>query len=695
MEWCVISIIPALDAEHIRLPRNQTAQASGSLLVGKKPLGRLLREAGEHRNWQRNPEKDPFVSPMVMMNAPPQRTQDPHHGVSEPGHPHQPFHTMYRPQKNPADCMSSPAKPQLTDQELWWQLAIADSGNGKLPFPPQGELSLKRYAQVIEEKRFFLPEILVSRYFIAGLNSPPPLSEREELTRHPFRAMVDCLSQREPKGPTRSSSAMLPVVPEGRVLAVVTQGDQALSVSSPDVASTPTELRGKRGRRVSWYSPSESSSTESTLPEAALPAPVMVPAELLQPATSPAITSALQPRRKKRRRGASRPSSLAVPEPASASAVPEPASASAVPEPASASAVPEPASASAVPEPASASAVPEPASASAVPEPASASAVPEPASASAVPEPASASAVPEPASASAVPEPATASAVPSAVPEPATASAVPEPATTNAVPEPATASVVPESAAEGAIPGSAERVVADLEVLQAVSAQKEMPVILAARAVSDYLTALAKILEMPPRPKLLSSHKPSTSDSASPESSGFGLKDSRESDASSTNDSDVPSPVPSPVLSQAQPGVIGPEGPFRSVCPFKQGPVPQSPASSPALSPVSSHPVVPIKSPAKLPCVSPVTPVAVQPRTVFTKTVPRVSSSMPAHNPCPKPSPRKPKPTSPPIHPGQSPMNSVFPPPPLPFLHVPCLVSPWGASGSRSLRWGFCHDSAF
>ncbi|XDV50781.1 hypothetical protein PO909_019793 [Leuciscus waleckii] len=547
---------------------------------------------------------------------------------------------MYRPQKNPADCMSSPAKPQLTDQELWWQLAIADSGNGKLPFPPQGELSLKRYAQVIEEKRFFLPEILVSRYFIAGLNSPPPLSEREELTRRPFRAMVDCSSQREPKGPTRSSSAMLPVVPEGRVLAVVTQGDEALSVSSPEVASTPTELRGKRGRRVSWDSPSESSSTESTLPEAALPAPVMVPAELLQPATSPAITSAPQPRRKKRRRGASRPSSLAVPEPATESAVPEPATASAVPEPTSASAVPEPATASAVPEPASANAIP-----------------------------------------SAVPEPATAS----AVPEPATASAVPEPATTNAVPEPTTASVVPESAAEGAIPGSAERVVADLaakEVLQAVSAQKEMPVVLAARAVSDYLSALAKILEMPPRPKLLSSHKPSTSDSASPESSGFGLKDSRESDASSMNDSDVPSPVPSPVLSQAQPGVIGPEGPFRSVCPFKQGPVPQSPASSPALSPVSSHPVVPIKSPAKLPCVS---PVAVQPRTVFTKTVPRVSSSMPAHNPCPKPLPRKPKPTSPPIHPGQSPMNSVFPPPPLPFRHFPCLVSPWGASGSRSL----------
>lgn len=101
------------------------------------------------------------------------------------------------------------------------------------------------YAQVVEEKRFFLPEVLVSRYFIAGLNSPPPLSEREELTLRPFRAVVDCLSRREPKTPTRFSSAMLPVVPEGRVLAVVTHGDQALSVSSPEVSSTPADLRGQ------------------------------------------------------------------------------------------------------------------------------------------------------------------------------------------------------------------------------------------------------------------------------------------------------------------------------------------------------------------------------------------------------------------------------------------------------------------
>lgn len=57
----------------------------------------------------------------------------------------------------------------------------------------------------------------------------------------------------------------------------------------------------------------------------------MVPAELLQLATSPAITSALQPRRKKRRR-ASRPSSLTVPEPATASAVPVPVIEGATPE---------------------------------------------------------------------------------------------------------------------------------------------------------------------------------------------------------------------------------------------------------------------------------------------------------------------------------------------------------------------------
>ncbi|XP_077061036.1 uncharacterized protein LOC143714009 [Siphateles boraxobius] len=264
------------------------------------------------------------------------------------------------------------------------------------------------------------------------------------------------------------------------------------------------------------------------------------------------------------------------------------------------------------------------------------------------------------------------------------------------VPEPATASAIPESAAEEADPGSAERVAADLaakEVLQAVSVQKEMPVVLAARTLSDYLIALTKILEMPPRPNLLPSHEPTTSDSASPESSVLSLKDSRESNVSSLNDSNASSPASSlasspasepnvsnmedssesipnlndssepnvsnmedssesipnlndssepnvsnmedssesiPALSQAHSRVICPDEPVQFVCPLEQEPVPQTPASSPVLSPMSSPPVVPIKTAVKSPCVS---PVVAQPRTVFPKTVPRVSSSKPAHNP--------------------------------------------------------------
>ncbi|XDV49881.1 hypothetical protein PO909_019052 [Leuciscus waleckii] len=87
----------------------------------------------------------------------------------------------------------------------------------------------------------------------------------------------------------------------------------------------PIVLHGKRGRRVSWDSPSESSSTESALPETPS-CPVTVPLNISNCA-SPATDSASRSSGKKRRKGASRSSSLAT-----ASAVPEPAPASAVPE---------------------------------------------------------------------------------------------------------------------------------------------------------------------------------------------------------------------------------------------------------------------------------------------------------------------------------------------------------------------------
>ncbi|XP_077067679.1 uncharacterized protein LOC143721277 [Siphateles boraxobius] len=81
--------------------------------------------------------------------------------------------------------------------------------------PPNGERSLRGYAQAVEAKRNFLPESLVNRYLIAGLKIPPPLAEWERLAHRPFRDMVDCLVRRESQGPMVSSPpACLPVIPE-------------------------------------------------------------------------------------------------------------------------------------------------------------------------------------------------------------------------------------------------------------------------------------------------------------------------------------------------------------------------------------------------------------------------------------------------------------------------------------------------
>ncbi|XDV48572.1 hypothetical protein PO909_017969 [Leuciscus waleckii] len=147
---------------------------------------------------------------------------------------------MNRPSKYPADSMSLSAKRLLDSREQWWQSTISDTKSGKTPFPPQGEMSLRKYAQVVEERRFFIPEFLLNSYLIAGLNAPPPLAEREKLVCRSFSDMVDCLCRKEPQGPTVSSPpASLPVILEGRVLAVVTQGDQVRSTSTPEVSSAP------------------------------------------------------------------------------------------------------------------------------------------------------------------------------------------------------------------------------------------------------------------------------------------------------------------------------------------------------------------------------------------------------------------------------------------------------------------------
>ncbi|XDV17314.1 hypothetical protein PO909_023194 [Leuciscus waleckii] len=196
--------------------------------------------------------------------------------------------------------MSSQLQRQSEFREQCWLSAPTDRKRVNLPFPSQGEWILRNYAQLWDRFSREEPQASSSR-------SPP--------------------------------SSKLPVISEGRVLAVATLGDQACPTSTPEASSAPVSRRGKRGRRISWESASETSATESALSETVLPAPV----------TAPAMASAPRPRRRKRRKGASNPLSLS---PATASAVPEPATASAVPEPATASAVPEPATASAVPEPA-------------------------------------------------------------------------------------------------------------------------------------------------------------------------------------------------------------------------------------------------------------------------------------------------------------------------------------------------------
>ncbi|XP_056126683.1 uncharacterized protein LOC130104226 [Rhinichthys klamathensis goyatoka] len=175
-----------------------------------------------------------------------------------------------------------------------------EEGQGSV-FSPGREVP--ENAQALEERRTFMPEILLNSYFIAGLNAPPPLTEREGLIRRPFREVVDHVCREELQGPTRTMpSFSLPVIPEGRVLAVATLGDHVLSTSTPETPAIAVSLRGKRGRRVSWESASEASSTESALPVAVLPVSATAPAVITLPITSPAMASAPRPRRKRRKR---------------------------------------------------------------------------------------------------------------------------------------------------------------------------------------------------------------------------------------------------------------------------------------------------------------------------------------------------------------------------------------------------------
>ncbi|XP_057213086.1 transcriptional regulatory protein AlgP-like [Triplophysa rosa] len=127
------------------------------------------------------------------------------------------------------------------------------------------------------------------------MDNPLPLAEREELIYLPFSRLVDQLHSREKRldgvassCPQDSSRFSLGTVPEDHVLVT---GAVGLSVRSIPASSGPgpPSLHGRRGRRESWDSPSDSSGAEITKLPSASP----------QPATYPVV----RPRRKKRRRG--------------------------------------------------------------------------------------------------------------------------------------------------------------------------------------------------------------------------------------------------------------------------------------------------------------------------------------------------------------------------------------------------------
>ena len=176
---------------------------------------------------------------------------------------------MNRPNKNPADGMSSQLQRQSEFREQCWLSAPTDR-RVNLPFSSQGEWILKNYAQLWD--RFSREELQVS-----SSRSPP--------------------------------SASLPVIPEGRLLAVATHGDQPSPAATPKTPSTSINRHGKRGRHPSWESASESSCPESSSPALSSPVPVTFPASPPSPVTSLATVSAPRPRRK-RRRGASGPPSV-------------------------------------------------------------------------------------------------------------------------------------------------------------------------------------------------------------------------------------------------------------------------------------------------------------------------------------------------------------------------------------------------
>ncbi|XP_052401653.1 uncharacterized protein LOC127948881 [Carassius gibelio] len=441
---------------------------------------------------------------------------------------------MNRPPRNSAGRRASELQRQAEFRWQCWTSFTTDRKGVTLPYSPEGVWILQNYARLWEG-----------------------------------------ISQGEPQV-FPSMSAQLPAIPEGRVLAVATLGDQASPPQSPEAPFTACSLPMKRGRQLSWESASEASASESALPKTELP----------QPVSDPAVASAPRPRRKRKKKGSSGPATLSPPA-AESAGVPVPAAVSA--------------------------------------------------------------GVPVPAAESAgVPQPAAESA---GVPVPAAVSAgVPEPAKKKAVFKSAVVRAEERAAADSA----AETLV------QSVSSRKEMPVILAAKAFSDYLSRLVQILEVPVSPVLSPDPVPR----------------SLECPAVVSPCPVIP-PCPVDVVSPSPVDVLSP-------CPVSVAPCPVSVAPCPAdVAPCPVDVPCPVVSPCPVdvvpPCPAVVSPrpVSVAPRPVSApvmssvscpETPPHPSPPRPARTPRRQPSSCPPKIPTPPTHPGLSPMNFVLPPP-----HLPCL----------------------
>lgn len=98
----------------------------------------------------------------------------------------------------------------MAEDPIWWNALTAESRSGFGFFPPQKGLDLRIYAQKVLDRRACFSDRMVNRYLLAGLDNPPPVSERAGLISMPFLEMVDRLDlQQRPRDEESSGGPQL------------------------------------------------------------------------------------------------------------------------------------------------------------------------------------------------------------------------------------------------------------------------------------------------------------------------------------------------------------------------------------------------------------------------------------------------------------------------------------------------------